>query len=243
MALEQFHLVKEICSVGLVHMQTPEFRQTVAQLRNALARESKEAREAVVRNRAREQAAMLNTLLERFQPSVPSESKSRNGRAEAEIPRMRPDTIQLLLRKGRLEHEHGLAAEEISEIYGALLSGFSATVSASNPMRTNLRQSGPWRIPFDHLPQRLIRLYYDHYRPWSEQIKDQRCGTMPLSELTTEVVVNGRSLHEIERSQNLRNGSASEPLQRSLRIYAEIAGWLSPEPGRPRKKPPKRRRK
>lgn len=229
MALEQFHIIERICRIGLAHAGTLEFRKQIAYLRNILARESRDGQVDARRTAAREQAACLTVLLDRFGPAAPIYPGHGDPPTPQTAARLKSDSILALVRSGRLDHEHLLAAEQIREVYSVLVSNLAAKTSSPDQVRMSLKNMGPWRQPFELMPERLVRLYHDHYKPWAAEIGRRKYGTKTLLELTIDVVVEAYSLHDIERSQKLRNGSASKPLRDSLQRYAELAGWLRPE--------------
>lgn len=222
MALEHFNLIKQICQSGLTHAGTPEFYEYVVKLQDLLVLQGQASAKASSRNAARKQAKALTTLLERHRPGYRTAVASGMSQMAS---RLQPDTIQIMRRKGSLDQNHQLAAEEIHEIYGALTDGLTAKSRPPNEMRAKLRTLGSWHQPFERMSDRLIRLYHDHYRPWSIEASKRKLGSATLLELTLNVLICGQSLHEIERGQNLRNGAASKHLKDALQQYVEIAGW------------------
>lgn len=222
MALEHFNLIKQICQSGLTHAGTPEFYEHVVKLQDLLVLQGQASAKASSRNAARKQAKALSTLLERHRPGYRTVVESDATRIAT---RLRPDTVTVLRQRGSLDQNHQFAAEEIHEIYGALTDGLTAKSRPPNEMRAKLRTLGSWHQPFERMSDRLVRLYHDHYRPWSIEASKRKLGSSTLLELTLNVLICGQSLHEIERGQNLRNGAASKHFREALQQYVEIAGW------------------
>lgn len=230
MAARLFHIVQEVCHTGLVHTSSRDFRGKVARLRNALLRESRDETVSELRARAMEQAASLTELLERYKPVEPDYPGDGVRPTPQTVARLKPDTILEMLRRGSLCREHQMAAEEIRNIFQALVSGLMSKSAALDQPRIDLRTTGPYRQPVERMPERLVRLYHDRYKPWADETETLHCGGRSLLDFTIEVIVDGRTLHEVERKQSMRNGSASICLRKSLQRYAEIAGWLEVEP-------------
>ena len=230
MATNQFHIVVDICRAGLAHIGSRDFRRQVARLRNALAREGDTAETSIDRTKAGNQVASLTELLERYKSADHYNPGIGDLPTPETVAKLKPDSILEMLRRGTLDHEHLLAADELRDVFQALVSGLTSKGTPLESGRMSLRQTGPYRQPIERMPERLARLYYDHYKPWAEEMENSRYGSVALLELTIDVVVDGHSLHDIERKQAMRNGSASKHLRAALQRYAEIAGWLTPEP-------------
>lgn len=251
---DQFHLVIEVCRSGLDATEEQQFRRRVVRLRNALARAGRDAPLGAERSRAEQRARLLSELLAghpcagRPPGAVSGQGghDDHNGRARANghdghadghaaqarpAPVLKGDPLVLMARKGTLEEEHMLAAREIRTLAGVLVNGLAARSVPWDEMRNDLRTAGPYRHPIERMPERLVRCYHDHYRPWAKAMEARRFGARTYTDLTLDVVVDGVSLHAIERGQRMRNGSASKCLRASLRHYAELAGWLDPADG------------
>jgi hypothetical protein len=224
MAVDQFHIIKEICRAGLRQPETPDLRTSITKLRDALAEQSRQAHTRAMRSVARQQTDALTRLLKLYKsanlqrPDKPAGAKTAVG--------LKRDAVSAMLRRGSLCPEHYLAAEQIREIYQALVSGFTATPRPPMEAAPRPRKAAAWYHPFERMPDRLVRLYHDRYRPWSSEMGGLRCGGKTHLELTIDVVVDGYSLHGIETHQALRHGTASTQLRAALQRYAEIAGWL-----------------
>ena len=215
--MDNFAIVKPLCRAALVYSgNAGEVRRRVAQLRNRL----KLAGES-------EAAAELGDLLERFQKPKPAAGVGEGPTPETRA-KLRPDTVEALYRKGTIGEEERTAAEEIRDVHEALGRGLT-------PRAMDLRDAGPRaRAPgtrfaagLERMPDRLYRLWRRKYQVWVEEcgglrVVESNLIDYSLARLALDVIVEGKSLREIERTYGLRNGSLSARLVEALERWCAL---------------------
>lgn len=215
--MDNFAIVKPLCRAALVYSgNADEVRRRVAQLRNRL----KLAGDA-------QAAGELGDLLERFQKPKPAADMGEGPTPETRA-KLRPDTVEALYRKGTIGEEERTAAGEIRDVYEALGRGLT-------PQAMDLRDAGPRaRAPgtrfaagLERMPDRLYRLWRRKYQAWVEEcgavrVVESNLIDYNLARLALDVIVEGKSLREIERTYGLRNGSLSAKLVEALERWCAL---------------------
>lgn len=144
------------------------------------------------------------------------------------------DPLSRMLAKGSLTQEQVRAALEIREIYQALSAGlFARAHMAERTGRTRYE-----------IGERIAHLHAGRYLPWAEYLAgraanppanthaarlpatEPRFGTCPVAvEIAIDIVIDGKSLAEIEQERRWRHGMAGEILRYALAVYTQRAGW------------------
>lgn len=143
--------------------------------------------------------------------------------------KLRRDIVLHLYEKGRLRTEHLEAAEEIRRIWQAFFRSLGATASNPESLATG-RQARQTRQPIEWLTGGEETIWRSRYRPWAREMASLPCGgTVRVTglQLVLDIVVDNRSLRQIEGFYRMRHGAAAEHLSTALHLYARIAGWTA----------------
>jgi hypothetical protein len=149
------------------------------------------------------------------------------------VAKLRRDLMLLLYQKRRLRIEHLQAAEDIRRIWQAFSRSLGATAVNPDTLATG-RQPVQGRQPLDWFTATEEVIWRNRYRPWAREMGSSACGgTIRVTRLQAvlELVVENRSLRQVEGFYRMRHGAAADHLCAALQRYAEIAGWIG-ESGR-----------
>lgn len=72
-------------------------------------------------------------------------------------------------------------------------------------------------------PEWLVSVYTDRYIPWTETLKSLKKSRAVA--VVIDVVVESRSLKDIEHRYKFSRGMAKQVTLASLKLYADMAGW------------------
>lgn len=144
------------------------------------------------------------------------------------------DPLARLLAKGSLTEEQVRAGLEIRDIYRMVSAGLFARAAP-------VERTGRSRSP---VSERLAHLHRDRYLPWAAYLggsanapavqagtielpgRAARHGTLPVAvEITIDIVIDGKSLAEVECERRWRHAMAGEILRYALAVYSQLAGW------------------
>lgn len=147
--------------------------------------------------------------------------RARRESAPPKRPRLKRSAVAGLFERGLLEGAELRAAAEIERIYIGLTRGLFARAA-------NYEGGGGRRVD---LAEALAIAHRDRYKPWADQLSASRKrGGPPIFEIAIDCLVEGRSLHELDRLWRWRHGKAADYLCEALTLYARLAGWRT-EPG------------
>lgn len=120
---------------------------------------------------------------------------------------------------GNLHPAAEAAAYEIESCYRALVAGLW-TKTASYGERTSGGPDTDW-------PARVAIAMRDRYGPWRDAMAViyKRDG-LPVQEIIIDVIVEGRSMREVDAERRWRKGTASKMARWGLWEYALMAGWV-----------------
>jgi hypothetical protein len=177
-----------------------------AALRTAerLARDAAERRE---RRRALRDEAERTRVPERLKPT------------RATAARLQPDPIETLHQRGSLSDRQRDAALEIrvafAEVVGAAM--------LRSPRYDGTRGSGFFGTGGGVELSTVAAIgRRKRYRRWAEVLGARLPDALAI---TIDVVVDGRSLRQVDGERRWRNGRASDLLIEALQSYAQLAGW------------------
>lgn len=148
--------------------------------------------------------------------------------------RLGQDPVRHMLGKGTLEREHADAAEEIRDVFEAVTAGLFASARRLDVEEViSGAQRRAFRQPVERLPERLGVLWRRRYKPWADAVDGIKLGTTRNARwsalgLAIAVLVDGRSLHGIDRELKLRRGTAAAHFRGALHRYCVVAGWIRP---------------
>ena len=120
-----------------------------------------------------------STLAERVEDAEYRDDPGPTPETKAKV---RPDPIDALYGTGLIDSRQKGSAEEIREIYHAVVSrlfaspGFEASVDGG---------ARPTRHPLDGMPADIRRRYLKRYIPWTKEIG-------PMLEIVIDAIVDGR---------------------------------------------------
>lgn len=109
------------------------------------------------------------------------------------------------------------AADEIDAVYLALTKGLMAKGMQMEP------RSPGGKV---EMSDKLADAWSRRYRPWADVLsKRKKNGGPPWLEVVIDVLVDGRSVSEVDDDRGWRHGFAKYIVRRSLLEYAALAGW------------------
>ena len=150
--------------------------------------------------------------------------------------KLKADVIARLLRQGKLERRHQLAAGGIETVATALR---RTRYSRAN-FAERVDQSAPARDVLDRLTAREERLLRRRYAPWTKamlvrplevSLPDGRGGLRDwllvarTIDAVLAVVLDNQGLSEVERRFGLPRRAAAHVLRQGLQRYCDIAGF------------------
>jgi hypothetical protein len=169
-----------------------------------VAREAVERRE---RRRALRDEAERTRVPERLKPT------------RATAARLQPDPIETLHQRGSLSDRQRDAALEIRIAFAEVAAG----AMMRSPRYDGTRGAGfvgtsnGVELAMAGAIGRRKR-----YRRWAEALGARLPDALAV---TIDVVVDGRSLRQVDGERHWRNGRASDLLIEALQAYAQLAGW------------------
>jgi hypothetical protein len=215
--MDHFAVLKPLCRAALMHSDNAApVRRRIAQLKNRLRHVGDT-----------EAAAELGDMLERFQPPRAAANVGEGPTPETRR-KLKPDTIGALYRKGTIGEAERAAAEEIRDVFEALGRGLTPqAVDHRSAAPRNRGTTTSFSVGLERMPGRLYGLWQRKYQTWAED-----CGAVQLvqsnvveysqARLALDVIVDGKSLREIERGFGLRNGSLSPRLVEALEKWSAL---------------------
>ena len=166
-----------------------------------LAREAAQRRE---RQRAMRDEAARTRVPDRIKPT------------RATAARLQPDPIETLHRRGALSDRQRDAALEIRVAFTEVASRAMMRSPRYDGTR-GARTFGGVEMATSAAIARRKR-----YRRWAEALAARLPDAVAIA---IDVVVDGRSLRQVDTERRWRNGRASDLLIEALQAYAELAGW------------------
>ncbi len=148
--------------------------------------------------------------------------------------RLGQDPVRHMLGKGTLQREHADAAKEIRDVFEAVTAGLFASARRLDVEEViSGAQRRAFRQPVERLPERLGVLWRRRYKPWAEAVDGIKVGVTRNARwsalgLVIAVLVDGRSLHGIDRELKLRRGTAAAHFRGALHRYCVVAGTIRP---------------
>ncbi|RXF72108.1 hypothetical protein [Hansschlegelia zhihuaiae] len=114
--------------------------------------------------------------------------------------------------------EMAQAALEIERVYLAVCGAVVVRAQAIEP-RGGRGGTGP-------MSDEVAMAHASRYRPWADEMaRLRKAGDWPMLEIVIDVVVDGRTLRDVEIDKGMRNGSARHALCWALLKYAVMARW------------------
>jgi hypothetical protein len=128
--------------------------------------------------------------------------------------KLRPDPIERMHDRGTISDDQRDAAIEIRRIFEAVC---GSLISRSR-WPDGMGVKGNWRRDLVGVSDRVAILHSDRYKPWANELGRHA----PALEVTISVVVDGRSLKELDRDYRRRDGWAASIVQDALGRYVAI---------------------
>ncbi len=142
---------------------------------------------------------------EKHSPSIPIEVRISNSRVKTVAIRRAVDARLF----DSLDNDQLRAAEMI-------YAGYNIVTTRVAVKAQNFEMAGGGRFDGE-TPMHLVR----QYRTWINHCRGRRIATAPV----LDVIVFGKSLAEVDRSQKRQNGWTRKTLGIALDLYAELQGW------------------
>lgn len=150
-------------------------------------------------------------------------TQDRGMLAEQVAQPARRDPIVMLVEKGRLGHEHQLAAQQIAQCYEGVCKDLMPKVRDLRLFVPPPKNSG--RKVFDGMSERLSDLYCEVYLPWTREMHARRRWAEPQNlSLVLDVVVDGLSIYAVRHRQRPMPSwnDTFATLKRGLELWGEI---------------------
>lgn len=138
--------------------------------------------------------------------------------------RLRPDAVRRLFNTGRIDNHHAMAAEQIRAVCEATGRGLVAAIRPDMVAAAPNRCFG--RDFLDRMTERERDLWLHCYLPWKSRMEAMRkSGLAGLRQvqLVIDVVVENRTLREVELEYGLKRGRGFHQLVFGLEEYACVA--------------------
>lgn len=182
----------------------------------SMAAELAAARQISVRDAKRRQSAFLRDFRKRTRETV-VEQGNRVAPTPLTRLRHRKTSFARMCDKREVTGEMLEAAQEIDMVYMAIT---GALFGRSMPLEP--RSPGAKATMSDRIAEAHTR----RFKPWADALSKRRNhGAPPSLELVIDVVVDGRSLSDIDAERGWRNGFGKYLVRRALLEYAVVARW------------------
>jgi hypothetical protein len=183
---------------------TISMKPTAQRTAERLAREARERRDL---RRAFQDEAERTRIPHRVKPT------------RATAARLQPDPIETLHERGRVSDRQRDAALEIRVAFGEVVAG----VMMRSPRYDGTRGSSFVGVGSGvELATAGAIGRRKRYRRWAEALGTRMPDALAI---TIDVVVDGRSLRQVDGERRWRNGRANDLLIEALQAYAQLAGW------------------
>lgn len=140
---------------------------------------------------------------------------------------LRQTTIQRLHDKGKISDDEARAADQIAEIYEAIVRGLMAKCRTLDGARVDVKGRSA-ALDYSKMSDWIADMHRHVYLPWVEIVtKELAPGAV---QLVIDVVVDGHTLNDARRARRMSYGAAFNRLVAALDRFAEIARrcrWLS----------------
>jgi hypothetical protein len=180
---------------------TISLKPAALRIAERLARDAAERRE---RRRALRDEAERTRVPERLKPT------------RATAARLQPDPIETLHQRGSLSDRQRDAALEIRVAFAEVVGGAMMRSPRYDGTRGSRSLGGIELATAAAIGRRK------RYRRWAEAFGARVPDALAI---TIDVVVDGRSLRQVDGERRWRNGRASDLLIEALQSYAQLAGW------------------
>jgi len=183
---------------------TVSLKPEAQRIAERIARDTAERRE---RRRALRDEAERTRVPERLKPT------------RATASRLQPDPIETLHERGSITERQRDAALEIRVEFTEIASGAMMRSPRYDGTRGARTFGGVETVTAASIARRK------RYRRWTGALAARLPDAVAIA---IDVVVDGRSLRQVDAERRWRNGRAGDLLIEALQAYAQLAGWETP---------------